>query len=197
MDEYLIHQKRLENDYKSMQRITSNVITWSGFPAANPELGIYPSTYRVTYHLRAYTTQGLANEHIIAIDISSLDYPRQIPKVEFVSPVLKHPHLFDDGRVCLGGFPLEESLAELCIRLARFIQYDPNVINLGHQASLAFRTWYLANLHFLPIDFTPLPEINDFSPGFQPKEIRRPGMNHSDEPGGMTIRRRSPGNSSF
>ena len=106
------------------------------------------------------------------------------PDASFLSTPIKHPHVFENGNICLGGFPLEESLAELCIRLARFWQYDPTLINPNSIASRQFYSWYDSNRRRLPLDHSPLPQLQDMtSGGFV---VRSPGS--------MTIKRRSPGN---
>jgi len=191
-----VHAARLESDYNSMLRITGQLITWKGVPPGNPTQRIYPSRYVVTFHMLAPTINGNASLHAIEIDCSSLEYPRYMPSARFTTPVVKHPHFYDDGRVCLGGFPLEESLAELCIRLARFLQYDPTLINIKSIASMNFYSWYQANRSHLPLDHSPLPILEEVSGGFRMKgSIRRPYQPSTNELlGSMTIKRRNTGN---
>lgn len=191
-----VHAARLASDYSSMQHITGQVITWKGVPPGNPAQRIYPSRYTVTFNMLAPTINGNAYQHTIEIDCSSLEYPRSMPFASFITPVVKHPHFFDDGRICLGGFPLEESLAELCIRLARFLQYDPTLINPNSIASSDFYRWYQKNHNHLPLDRSPLPVLEEADGGFRVKGgIRRPSQPSVNEPPGtMTIKRRNTGN---
>ena len=184
MNDLFVHNERLESDYASMKRLTGSVITWQGVPAGNPSQRIYPSIYHVTYNMLAPTTQGDRRQHTIKVDCSALDYPMRAPSAAFLSAPIKHPHVFESGNICLGGFPLEESLAELCIRLARFWQYDPTLINSNSIASRSFYSWYNSNRQRLPLDRSPLPQLQDQVPG---GFVVKPQ-------GGMTIKRRSPGN---
>jgi ubiquitin-protein ligase len=174
-EQYYVHLKRLENDYRSMQRLHGSVITWEPLDAATPPRS-YPSKYRVMFHLLAPTVEGNRPQHVVEIDCSRQDYPRFPPVVTFQTPIVKHPHVFSDGshRVCLGGFPLEESLAELCVRLARFLQFDANLINPKSLASVEFYAWYQQNRAHLPLDRSPLPDLDGMGTGFRVKS-RRPG----------------------
>ncbi len=192
---HITHMARLESDYNSMQQIHGEVIKWEGLPPANPAQKIYPNKYRVTYHILTPTVRGDLREHIVEIDCSSLHYPGQPPIVRFLTPLVKHPHVFEDGKVCLGGFPLEESLAELCVRLARFLQYDPATINLNSAVTYDAKNWYLQNRHRFPIDHSPLPRLGEDS-GFKRKVIRQAPQPSFDEvSSNMTVKRQRPGNS--
>lgn len=158
-----VHYARIESDYNSMQKLRGSMIAWEALLPCNPQQGVYPSRYRVTYNVHAPTVSGNRRQHVLDIDCSSLDYPlRSQPNVRFTTPVIKHPHIFTDQRVCLGGFPLEESLAELCIRLARFFQYDPRLINPTSIATPEFYNWYQKNRSQLPLDRSPLPTLAGF-----------------------------------
>jgi hypothetical protein len=195
MNEQYVHAARLESDYRSMLQLVGSIITWQGTPPGNPTQRIYPSMYRVTYNILAPTIRGDSYQHVIEIDCSSQDYPRRIPFAKFLTPVVKHPHFFDYGGICLGGFPLEESLAELCIRLARFLQYDPTLINTNSLASSAFYDWYEKNLNRLPLDHSPLPQLDNTTSGFRVKRRSDAPSPAVDQPSsGITVRRRSPGN---
>ena len=192
-----VHTARLENDYKSMLQITGNVITWQGIPAANPAQRIYPSKYLVTYNILAPTVRGDSRQHTIEIDCSSPHYPGQLPLARFTTPVVRHPHFYDDGKICLGGVPLEEPLAALCIRLAGFLQYDPKLVNENSAASYDSLVWYRANRYRFPLDRSPLPRIDDGvgGSGFRRKSTIRQGIQPAlnEQAGGMTVKRRNPG----
>lgn len=187
MNDMFVHNERLESDYRSMVQLTGSIITWQGVPPGNPSQRIYPSIYHVTYKMLAPTTQGDLRQHTVKIDCSAVDYPNRAPIASFLTAPIKHPHVYDNGNICLGGFPLEESLAELCIRLARFWQYDPTLINHRSIASHPFYSWYQSNLSRLPLDRSPLPQLSDVT--FPSGMVIKPRQN------GMTIKRRIPGNS--
>jgi len=168
-----VHLARLESDYSAMQKLKGPLITWQIVGQCDPPR-VNPSKYLVTYQMAAPTLNGTRGEHILEIDCSSADYPSFAPIVLFHTPVIKHPHVYSDGsrRVCLGGFPLSESLAALCIRLARFWQYDASLINHKSLASREFYDWYVANRSQLPLDRSPLPSLDEVSGGLRPKQRR-------------------------
>jgi hypothetical protein len=195
MNEQYVHAARLESDYRSMLQLVGSIITWQSSPPGNPAQRIYPSRYRVTYNILAPTISGDFYQHVIEIDCSSQDYPRRIPFAKFLTSVVKHPHFYEDGRICLGGFPLEESLAELCVRLARFLQYDPTLINANSLASRVFYDWYEKNLNRLPLDHSPLPQLENASSGLRVKRRSDAPSPVVDQPSSsITVRRRSHGN---
>jgi hypothetical protein len=171
-----VHLQRLSSDYESMKQLTGAMVSWRILSIDhNP-----PDRYQVTFNILAETVNGVRNEHVMEIDCSSLEYPRRPPALRLTSYTVKHPHVFRDGRICIGGFPIGESLAELCIRMCRFLQYDPTFINPGSIATSEFDYWYQENRSRLPMDRSPLPTIGVNlqvkqirSSGFQIKQIRR------------------------
>ena len=189
-----VHASRLESDYYSMQRLNGSVIVWQGVPPANPAQRTYPTVYRVTYTILAPTISGDRNQHTIEINCSSLDYPRNKPFARFITPVVKHPHFFDGGEICLGGFPLEESLAALCVRLGKFLQYDPTLINKDSIASQTFNSWYLQNRARLPLQRVHLPDVDDDDVVGGGLIVKKRRDSTSDaNTGGFTVKRRTPG----
>lgn len=206
MNDY-VHTARLESDYKSMLHLTGPVITWLPASAGvDPVRGFYPDKYIVTFNILAPTSQGDAEQHVLEIDCSSPAYPRNSPFVKCKTPVVLHPHFYDYGDVCLGGFPVEEPLAGLCIRLARFLQFDPTMINLNSIASSAHNSWYQSNKHRFPMDHKALPtlpdNVADTVPGFKAGKRRGgepPALPRLDTgisvPGQIVFKRRNPGNS--
>jgi hypothetical protein len=156
-----VHYSRLERDYQSMMNLRGDKVSWTPLTPPEVEKGKYPEVYRVTLNIRAPTTKGDSDHHVLRIDCSSLNYPFSPPLVSFETPAIKHPHVYSDNsrRVCLGGFPLEELLGELCIRLIRFFQYDPALINHRSIASKEFYEWYELNKANLPLDNSPLPVV--------------------------------------
>jgi len=157
-----VRQSRLASDYRSMEKLSGTVITWEALPPFNLAQGVYPAQYRVTYNIRAPTQGGETSGHVLLIDCRGAKYPFAPPDVSFQTSELRHPHVFSDGshRVCLGGFPVEESLAELCIRIGRFFLYDPNMLDMGSIASQEFLAWYNKNRSRLPLEQALLPSLD-------------------------------------
>ncbi len=195
MNDAFVHAKRLERDYLLMMQLQGPVITWQSATVANPAQRSYPSVYNVTYHILAPTSHGDRNSHTIEINCSSLDYPGRQPDARFLTPVLKHPHSFNNGKICLGGFPIEESLAALCIRLGRFFTYDPNIINPNSIASNEFNDWYRTNRTRLPLQRVVLPQLDEENASGRGGFTVKSRSSSSTPPGqagqGMTIKRRT------
>jgi len=208
MNEF-VRAARLESDYKSMLHLTGPVIFWRPVSTeVAPVSGLYPDKYIVAFNIRAPTVNGDANSHMLEIDCSSPSYPRSAPVVRCQTPVVLHPHFYNHGQVCLGGFPLEEYLAELCIRLARFLQFDPMMINPDSIASHEHNAWYERNRWSYQFDHQPLPtlpeNVADAVPGFNVTRHRTRDLPASPLPassnstsGQIVFRRRNPWNSSL
>jgi ubiquitin-protein ligase len=179
----LIHKRRLRGDYESMKRLSGPMLSWVPASDKNP-----PDKYRVTINVLAETIQGEACQHVIEIDCSSLDYPRQEPELRFLSNVVKHPHVFSSGRICIGKYSYSESLAQLCIRLCRFLQYDPELINPRSIATTSFNQWYEQNKWRFPLDTSPLPTLADSNPSPGGMEILERRKSSSPQKGGLEIR---------
>ena len=154
-----LHFRSLAIDYQSIQQLAGPVITWEPLTEADPPFR-HPDKYRVTFNLRAPTVRGESSRHVVEIDTSSLSYPGKEPYAKLQTDVVPHPHIYSDGRICLRGHPQEETLAALCVRIARYLQYDPALIDKDSVASKEFWQWYVQNRHRLPLDRTPLPALD-------------------------------------
>ncbi len=180
-----VHNRRLRSDYEAMKRLKGDMVAWKVVSQGK----MPPDKYQVTFTIRAMTTAGEARSHVVEIDCSSLEYPKARPALKFITNAVKHPHVFNGGVICIGGFPLGESLAELCIRMCRMLQYDPEVIDAHSIATAEYYTWYLQNRSQLPMDTSPLPTLGE---GIELGQIRKSAAEGS--PGGMQIKNiRRPG----
>ncbi len=174
MDKKLyVHAMRLKSDYESMRELNGSVISWKPISQFDMAKNIYPDKYEVTFNILAPTTSGDSRQHILTIDCSSPSYPNSDPAVRFITPPVMHPHIYEDQRVCIGHFGLGESLAAFCVRLARFIQFDPLMINNGSIASSRFNSWYRANIGRFPMDRSPLPSIGLDGPPITFGQVRQ------------------------
>jgi hypothetical protein len=186
-----LHFQRLERDYNSMKLLNGPLITWEVKSPMNPPES-YPVKYLITYHMLAPTVEGDRSNHIIEINTSSPSYPvAVVPTMIFRTPIIKHPHVYSDGskRVCSGGMPLSETLAFLCVRLARFFQYDPTLINIRSIASMEFYNWYIKNRKNLPLDRSPLPNLE----GLKILNMTKTNQTNQSSEGKLVIKARRPG----
>ena len=159
-----VHAMRLKSDFESMRELDGSVISWKPLTPCDPAKNTYPSVYEVTFNILAPTTSGKRRQHTVKIDCSSPSYPSVDPTAMFTTAPVKHPHVYEDGRICIGRFSLGEPLAAFCVRLARFIQFDPLVINDYSIASRSFNNWYRENISLFPMDSSLLPSIGLESP---------------------------------
>jgi hypothetical protein len=171
MNNQYLRYLTIKKDYESMMNLRGPLITWKPIGTINPLSQIFPLKYLVVYKIKAPTISGIRTSHEVEIDCSSANYPFYSPIIKFHTPELKHPHVFSDGskRVCIGNKPLSETLACLCLRLARYFQFDSSIINPRSIASKEFYCWYLKNQNQLPLDHSALPSLD----GFKLKIVKR------------------------
>jgi len=146
---------RLEHDFLAMQALQSEVIKWEADRRVPPEI------YAVDYNLRGMTGPNTFSEtHTVVIKLLP-EYPDRPPLAKFTSrPLLFHPHVFGNGVVCVGGYSPDEGLAVFCLRLAKYIQFQPYLINTQSPANKEALNWFKENRSQLPVDNTPLPDFS-------------------------------------
>lgn len=145
---------RLEHDYRAMLALQSKVIKWE------PDRRVPPEVYAVDFHLRGMIgPNAFRDTHTVVIKLLP-EYPDRPPYAKFTSrPLLFHPHVFGNGVVCVGGYSPDEGLAVFCLRLARYIQFQPNLIDTQSPANKQALQWFKENRGRLPVDNTPLPDL--------------------------------------
>ena len=146
---------RLERDYIAMQAIQSDLIRWETDHRKPPEV------YAVDLRLRGMTGPNtFSSNHTVVIKLLP-EYPDRPPVARFTSrPALFHPHVFVNGFVCVGGYSPDEGLAVFCLRLAKYVQFQPYLINLKSPANKSALQWFKENRDKLPVDRTPLPDLS-------------------------------------
>lgn len=146
---------RLENDYRAMQALQSEIIKWEADRRLPPEI------YAVDFTLRGMIgPKEFRATHTVVIKLLP-EYPDQPPLAKFTSrPILYHPHVFGNGVVCVGGYSPDEGLAVFCLRLAKYIQFQPHLINTKSPANKEALKWFEQNRGLLPVDNTPLPDLS-------------------------------------
>jgi len=148
---------RLQHDFIAMQAMNCDVLRWEAGDNRKP-----PEVYVVEYRLRGMIgPESFCDVHTVVIKLLA-EYPNKPPVAKFISrPVLFHPHVFENGSVCVGGYSPEEGLAAFCLRIARYIQFQPCIINIKSPANLQALAWFHEHCDQLPVDNTPLPELPD------------------------------------
>ena len=145
---------RLHNDYMSMQAIRSDAIAWEVGDKRNP-----PERYIIYYRLKGLTSPNtISHEHTVVIKLLA-EYPSRPPYARFVSrPILFHPHVFQNGSICMGRYSPDEGLATFCLRIAKYIQFHPELIDTKSPANNSALNWFKNYSARLPVDSTLLPE---------------------------------------
>ncbi len=147
---------RLEHDYQAMQALQSDLIAWEAADRRTP-----PEIYVVDFNLRGLIgPESFREAHTVVIKLLP-EYPDRAPLAKFTSrPILFHPHVFVNGVVCVGGYSPDEGLAAFCLRIAKYIQFQPYLINIKSPANTMALDWYRSNTIKLPVDNTPLPDLS-------------------------------------
>jgi len=157
-----VHSQRLKTDYESMLRLPGPYILWKPLTPVDVGRLVYPTRYELTFCIKAPTADNtVRNTHIVEFDLSALGYPiNALPIAKFRTSWLKHPHVYSDGRVCIGALNPTHSLAETTIRVAGFFVYDPVLINNRSIATTSYMNYYLENKGTLPLQQVRLPTID-------------------------------------
>ncbi|HMW02589.1 MAG TPA: hypothetical protein PLS70_22175 [Acidobacteriota bacterium] len=169
-----VRMARLAADFEEMKTIRGPVIHWQGND-------IPPTEYIITFKIRCYVSPTTTrDEHRIRI-ILSPQHPFEKPIVMMheMTPIF-HPHVWPDGKVCIGSWDFREGLASFVIKLARIFQFDPQIVDPYSIANYKAADWFYANPTLFPSDQALLP-----TPGEQPSHtfvIKR--VNTQQESGG-------------
>lgn len=146
-----VRRARLEADYEEMKSIRGNVISWQAY--GNP-----PHEYIVGFSIRSYINTSLTrDEHRIRIILSpSHPFEKPVVMMHEMVPIF-HPHVWPDGKVCIGGWDYREGLGSFVVKLARLFQYDPDLVDPYSIANYNAADWYYANPTLFPSDRQVLP----------------------------------------
>jgi ubiquitin-protein ligase len=105
-----VRQARLEADYEEMKSIRGDIISWQAF-------GTPPHEYVVTFNIRSFINTSLTREeHRIRIILSpSHPFEKPVVMMHEMVPIF-HPHVWPDGKVCIGGWIIVRVSAHLSSR---------------------------------------------------------------------------------
>ncbi|MBS9783464.1 MAG: hypothetical protein KGV46_02805 [Pasteurella sp.] len=167
---------RLKNDYKEMQNIKGNVVTWRALSGNAP----YVEEYELTVNLRSIIGQGSGNNpeyrdtHVLRVSLPA-DYPTSPPQIEMITtPYVFHPNFFTSGRWCYGSWVISEGLGRHVVRMLKTLSYDLDVTNENSPANSSANRWYLEkrNSGLFPCNSTTLPDPTKNR--FEPKSVNKP-----------------------
>lgn len=162
-----VRRARLEADYEEMKSIRGDVISWQAY-------GTPPHEYIVTFNIRSYiNASAIRDQHNLRI-ILSPSHPFEKPVVMmYQMPPIFHPHVWPDGKVCIGGWDYREGLGSFVVKLARMFQYDPDLVDPYSIANYNAADWYYANPTLFPSDrqVLPVPGREPVQQTFQVKKV--------------------------
>ena len=157
-----IRRIRLGNDYKQMQRLQGDVISWRALKGEAPYIEEYEITANVC------TIEGIGadgnpkyrNSSTVILTLPA-DYPRVAPKVVMQTrPKPFHPNWFPQMSWCYGTWFPSEALGDHVIRMVKTLQFDPDITNENSPADTDANAWYMRNLNsgLFPCDRKILPD---------------------------------------
>lgn len=141
-----LHAERLRGDWQEMRNIRGPYVDWEAD-------GTPPNTYIVTYRLRTYVSAtALRDSHRVLLTVPPF-YPEARPNIVMLDrPVVFHPNVFPDGRICVGDWRWDEGLGFLVLRVARLLLYFAPPTNPGSPANVAAAVWFRENRRHFPLE---------------------------------------------
>lgn len=146
-----VRRARLEADYEEMKSIRGNIISWQA-------IGVPPNEYLVTFNIRSFinATQQRGQHRLRIILSPNHPFEKPVVMMHEMSPIF-HPHVWPDGKVCIGGWDYREGLGSFVVKMARLFQYDPDLIDPYSIANYNAADWFYANPTLFPTDRQVLP----------------------------------------
>ncbi len=157
--------KRIEHDYYCMMKLSEMcpVIQWEAIGGTIPRV----TKYKVTFNIRtiigidAFKKPKYRTKSTVIIDLK--DYPFGKLSTQMVEvPRPYHPNWYQSGSWCQrgGGSSVSEDLATLVIRMAKTIQFRPEVTSVKDWADPIAADWWKENENkgIFPCDNTKIPE---------------------------------------
>jgi len=89
-----------------------------------------------------------SNKHIVEMGVHG-DYPWSMPFVQFHTPIF-HPNIWSGGKVCLGWFPIPYQLTDICVHIAKMIDYQVYDVNAPSNPIAA--DWAKASRSLFPLE---------------------------------------------
>lgn len=148
-----VRRARLEADYEEMRSIRGDIISWQA-------IGIPPSEYLVTFNIRSFInpTQQRGQHRLRIILSPNHPFEKPVVMMHEMSPIF-HPHIWPDGKVCIGNWDYREGLGSFVVKMARLFQYDPELIDPYSIANYNAADWFYANPTLFPTDRQVLPVL--------------------------------------
>lgn len=88
-----------------------------------------------------------AEKHTVEMIVHD-DYPMSMPFVQFYTPIF-HPNVWNGGKVCLGWFEIPYQLSDVCVHLAKMIDYQ--IYNSDSPADRKAADWAKTNSSLFPL----------------------------------------------
>ena len=89
----------------------------------------------------------IGNEHLVEMVIHN-DYPMSLPFIRFNTPII-HPNIFASGNVCMGWFRIPYELTDVCVHIAKMIDYQ--IYDLSSPADRRAADWAKQHSSLFPL----------------------------------------------
>lgn len=89
----------------------------------------------------------MGKEHLVEMEIHT-DYPMSLPFIRFNTPIF-HPNIFASGNVCVGWFRIPYGLPDVCVHIAKMIDYQ--IYDLSSPADHRAAAWAKTHSSLFPL----------------------------------------------
>jgi ubiquitin-protein ligase len=146
------NERRIQ-DIAKLERLAAStngkitILSKQGLPISEISIQLRYPTAASTAYPRVIQQETLATIQLAA------NYPFQEPTAR-LSPLVFHPNVFTNGRICLGKKWLPtEGLDLLVKRIIQIITFDPSILNERSPANPQALTWYTSAVRQYPKAF--------------------------------------------
>ena len=147
-----VRERRLHSDYKAAQAV---VLASRMRIVIEEAFGDPPESYHFLFRCQGISSVSAdgpvySSEHRVAVRFPAM-YPAQAPTATVLTPVF-HPHIWQNGTVCLGSWKPVEKLDSLLQRIGAILIYDPAALNWRSVADDDAAVWARQNQELFPLD---------------------------------------------
>ena len=148
----LVRERRLRSDRDALMGF---IAASGGRVTLEAQTGDPPDSYHLIFRCRSVVaidgeTATFGTVHRVRIYLPA-QYPAAPPVASLRSPLM-HPHVWDNGTVCLGAWNPAEKLDSVLARIAAILVWDRAGLNWRSVANEAAVPWARAHWDSLPLD---------------------------------------------
>lgn len=156
-----VRRERLRQDFSAMERLRCEAIDFETDGSEAPDRYVLRFRLRSLLAVRGDEPVYTPADHVHRVELRLPSaYPERLSNddVTFLSAPIFHPNVFSDGRICIRRYHATESLAKFVLRLAHYIQCDPDFTGLDSPANGSAKAFFSVHPELFPTDRTVLPD---------------------------------------